>query len=58
MKSCLAVLLGAGSCTVGPDYEPPQIVMPEGWRNLETAQGESFANVPWWELFPDPVLQD
>ena len=27
LKSCWLVLLGAGSCAVGPDYEPPQIVI-------------------------------
>jgi multidrug efflux system outer membrane protein len=57
-KAWWVMLLGIGGCAVGPDYEPPQIVMPEGWRNLATAQGESLANVPWWELFPDLVLQD
>lgn len=45
-------------CTVGPDYVPPEVVLPQAWRDLEVAQGESIANVPWWELYPDPVLHD
>ncbi len=49
------VLLSVG-CMVGPDYAPPAIALPAGWRDLEAAQGESLANVPWWELYPDPVL--
>jgi multidrug efflux system outer membrane protein len=52
------VLLAPSGCTVGPDYAPPEIAMPAGWRDLDTAQGQSLANVPWWELYPDPVLHD
>ncbi|HEX5051188.1 MAG TPA: efflux transporter outer membrane subunit [Planctomycetota bacterium] len=50
--------LAPNGCTVGPDYAPPEIAMPQGWRELEGKQGESLANVPWWELYPDPVLHD
>jgi multidrug efflux system outer membrane protein len=53
-----AALLSTSGCTVGPDYAPPQIAMPTGWRNLESTQGETLANVPWWELYPDPVLHE
>ncbi len=52
------VLLATSSCTVGPDYTPPQVSLPQGWRDLEGAQGETLANVPWWDLFQDPVLHE
>ena len=52
------VLLAPSGCTVGPDYERPPFGMPEGWRDLGAQQGESLANVPWWELYPDPVLHE
>ena len=54
---CLAMLMPTG-CTVGPDYQAPEIVMPKGWRELDAAQGQSIANIPWWELYPDPVLHE
>jgi len=55
--TCLVLLLPSG-CTVGPDYAPPAVGMPEGWRDLDAVAGESLANVPWWQLYPDPVLQE
>ena len=54
----LTLPLALGGCMVGPDYKAPEIAMPEGWRELESAQGESLANMPWWELYPDPVLHE
>lgn len=53
--AALAALL-TSTCTVGPDYQPPAIALPDGWRDLGSSQGESLANLPWWELVPDPVL--
>jgi multidrug efflux system outer membrane protein len=43
---------------VGPDYVRPAVTLPDKWRELDGAQGESLANVPWWELFQDPVLHE
>ncbi len=51
----MAGLLTAG-CTLGPDYERPEVPLPEGWREVETSEQESLANTPWWELFQDPEL--
>lgn len=51
----VAGLLTAG-CTLGPDYQRPEVPMPEGWRELGTDEQESLANTPWWELFQDPEL--
>jgi multidrug efflux system outer membrane protein len=53
---CLPLFLAG--CKVGPDYAPPTVALPDGWRELDAAQGASLANTPWWELYPDPVLQD
>jgi multidrug efflux system outer membrane protein len=51
------VLLIAG-CTAGPDYvRPPVPPVPE-YRPEDVPAGESVANLPWWELFEDPVLQE
>jgi len=49
--------LALGGCKMGPDYVQPPVPQPETYR--ETApSGESIANVEWWDLFHDPVLQD
>lgn len=42
-------------CTVGPDYERPDVSMPGDWRvNYSTA--EDIINTKWWQQFNDPVL--
>jgi len=52
----LAILLGG--CTLGPDYLRPNLLIPDSHRGAVTpAQAESLADIPWWELFQDPVLQ-
>lgn len=55
-RMVLAAALLAGGCTLGPDYARPELPMPEGWRELATAEQESLANTPWWQLFDDPEL--
>jgi multidrug efflux system outer membrane protein len=49
---CAAALAG---CTVGPDWQQPQVETPPGWR-IDYAQAVELANVRWWEAFGDPVL--
>ena len=46
-----------GGCAAGPDYERPELEVPEKYIQ-PVQQGESFANTPWWELFEDPQLQE
>src|SRR5580692_6477895 len=58
----LAANLGAG-CAVGPNYHKPDVYAPSTFRNQPenpqaAAQAASYADLPWWEVFPDPVLQD
>ena len=52
-----ALLLVLGGCAAGPDYERPELEVPENYIQ-PVQQGESFANTPWWELFEDPQLQE
>jgi outer membrane protein, multidrug efflux system len=42
---------------VGPDYEQPDVTEFERFRE-PMPPGESIANLGWWELFSDDVLQD
>lgn len=57
MALLLAGTLATG-CTMGPDYHRPVLDMPESYRFASAEQAESFANLPWWEVFKDPYLQD
>ena len=48
----LAVLTG---CMVGPNYEKPAINTPSAF-SYEPKQVASEANLEWWKLYGDPVL--
>ena len=43
-------------CALGPDYRRPEIDMAERFRMAET-EGQSIANLPWWQLLRDETLQ-
>ncbi len=43
-------------CMLGPDYERPDIPVPENF-NQQIDSGESIVNLPWWELFRDDRLK-
>jgi outer membrane protein, multidrug efflux system len=46
-------------CTLGPDYVRPNVPIPGNHRGVVgTPAPESLADLPWWELFKDPVLQE
>src|SRR5260370_32503713 len=56
----LATTLVSG-CTVGPNYRKPVVQVPTlyhgGSENMQ-AQAASYADLPWWQVFQDPVLQE
>src|SRR5262245_41535785 len=61
MRRCLVVIGGflLAGCTLGPDYNRPTVVVPDNHRGVAGAPvAESLADLAWWELFKDPVLQD
>ncbi len=52
-------------CKVGPNYRKPVVPVPtayhgpnDGAQEQAEAQAASFADLPWWQIFQDPVLQD
>jgi len=49
--------MAGGGCKLGPDYVQPPVSVPGTWREA-VPPGESIANLPWWEVFRDPVLRD
>jgi multidrug efflux system outer membrane protein len=57
----LAMLLVlTASCTMGPNYNRPELDTMDSYRDAEAVEAErqSLANTPWWEMFEDPVLRD
>jgi multidrug efflux system outer membrane protein len=59
--AALSFALLAG-CAVGPNYKRPVIDMPSAYRaeppqEAAPADSSSFADLPWWEVFRDPVLE-
>ena len=62
----LSVLLGCEllvSCAVGPKYHRPAVQTPNTFRDIaanqqQQAQSASYADLPWWQVFQDPKLQE
>ena len=55
----VVVCLFFTGCAVGPDYSRPPVSIPDNYRGLQgTPTPESLADVAWWEVFKDPVLQE
>lgn len=52
-----ALLVLLGGCTLGPDFEVPEVEVPAEYLE-NTRDGESVANLPWWELFEDQQLRE
>jgi multidrug efflux system outer membrane protein len=56
--ACLALsFLVMAGCTVGPKYKRPTVAAPDKSYMDSSPQAASIADLPWWELFKDPVLQ-
>ena len=62
MVGIMASGLVAG-CKVGPNYRRPVVQPPTAYRGLSEnpqvqAQAASYADLPWWQVFQDPQLQE
>src|SRR5271166_805719 len=62
MLAILTSIFMAG-CAVGPNYHRPAVQTPGVYRDLKDdpqaqAQAASFADLPWWQVFQDPQLQE
>jgi multidrug efflux system outer membrane protein len=59
-RRCAAVVLGLAlvGCAVGPTYKRPSVPLPGRFYGDErAAEARSLADVPWWDVFDDPVLK-
>jgi len=60
--ACVLALTCLSGCKVGPKYRRPMVPIPDAYhgsgenRDVQ-AQAASFADLPWWQVFQDPVLQ-
>ncbi len=62
----LAAIVASGlvaACKVGPNYHRPVVQTPTAFRDLSEntqvqAQAASYADLPWWQVFQDPQLQE
>jgi multidrug efflux system outer membrane protein len=46
------------SCTVGPNYQRPEVPSPDQFRFIDSPQqAQSLADTPWFQVFDDPALQ-
>jgi len=60
------VISGIGmGCKVGPNYKRPAVQTPAEYRQLKDGaqaqvqpQVASYADLPWWQVFQDPTLQE
>ncbi|MBL8899819.1 MAG: efflux transporter outer membrane subunit [Planctomycetes bacterium] len=68
-RSALGLFASAlGACTVGPDYQRPELDAPTAFRDADDAAADPSAEPgadslalgerSWFEVFEDPVLQD
>jgi len=55
----------AAGCKVGPNYHRPAVQTPTEYRELKDGpqtqvqpQVASYADLPWWQVFQDPTLQE
>lgn len=55
IAAVVAALL-LGGCAIGPNYQRPLVAQPPTFRGQAAAEATSLADVPWWEVFQDPVL--
>jgi multidrug efflux system outer membrane protein len=65
-KAAWILLLAAAmitGCAVGPNYHRPAVQAPTVFHGPDDsqqseAQSTSFADLPWWQVFHDPQLQE
>jgi multidrug efflux system outer membrane protein len=52
------ITLAVAGCAIGPNYKRPTVNVPGDFRFVANQSTNSFADLPWWEVFKDPTLLD
>ncbi len=66
LATVVAAMMALGivaGCKVGPNYHRPVVQPPTAYRDLGEnpqmqSQAASYADLPWWQVFQDPQLQE
>ena len=58
MLGCWCLVLFPIGCAVGPNYKRPAVETPASYRFTTNPATNSLGDLPWWEVFQDPVLAD
>jgi outer membrane protein, multidrug efflux system len=61
--ACIAAASLFAGCMVGPNYHRPAVQTPTTFHDLSAnpqaeVQAASYADLPWWQVFQDPQLQE
>ncbi len=61
MRSTGALVVGvaammASGCKLGPDYQRPEVEVPEAWRWKNAEPRDHVPRDGWWQVFEDPNL--
>ena len=54
----LTTLAFFGGCAVGPNYKRPTVDSPANFRFATSETTNCFGDLPWWQVFKEPALQD
>lgn len=54
----ILALLVFGGCAMGPNYKRPPLDAPADFRFAGRQGTNSLGDLPWWQVFEDPALQD
>lgn len=46
------------SCNIGPQYQYPEIEVPEEWKRFNDQEREEDSYCNWWEIFKDEKLNE
>jgi multidrug efflux system outer membrane protein len=58
LAGAMTVSAALAGCTVGPNYERPQMPTPDQFRFVDgPAQAQTLADTPWFDVFQEPELQ-
>src|SRR4029453_12884209 len=58
LLAAVSAIASLAACTVGPDYQRPEVAPPGEFRSqIGPADASSFADLPWWDVYSDPALQ-
>jgi multidrug efflux system outer membrane protein len=52
----LCSLVFMAGCAIGPNYKRPAVDAPGSFRFAASPSTNSFGDLPWWEVFKDPIL--